>query len=86
MYPAHFVQNVIPAIQKVDGFLSADLLSREFEGKIEYTVISRWKSMDAVKAFAGENPSLAVIEPGAVAALESFDDVVIHYEVAVHVS
>jgi hypothetical protein len=37
--------------------------------------------MDAIRAFAGPTANKAVVEPGAVAALDDFDDTVWHYEV-----
>jgi hypothetical protein len=37
--------------------------------------------MDAIRAFAGEIVSRAVVEPDAVAALVSFDATVQHYQV-----
>jgi hypothetical protein len=44
-------------------------------------VLTRWKSMDAIRAFAGSEIDNAVVEPGAVAALIDFDAKVQHYEV-----
>jgi heme-degrading monooxygenase HmoA len=44
-------------------------------------VISRWQSMDAIKAFAGAKADRAVVEPRAQAVLAEFDDFVSHYEV-----
>jgi hypothetical protein len=37
--------------------------------------------MDAITAFTGANPDRAVVEPGAMAVLEEYDDFVTHYEV-----
>jgi len=37
--------------------------------------------MDAVRAFAGDEPELAVVESEARAALVRFDSTVTHYEV-----
>jgi len=41
--------------------------------------------MDDVRAFAGEDPSKAVLEDAARAALVRWEDVVTHHEVAVDV-
>jgi hypothetical protein len=57
-------------------------LSRRLLGdRIEFLVLTRWKSMDAIRAFAGGEIDNAVVEPGAVAALINFDAKVQHYEV-----
>jgi hypothetical protein len=37
--------------------------------------------MDAIRAFAGEEPDLAVVEPEARAILDEFDEKVRHHEV-----
>jgi heme-degrading monooxygenase HmoA len=63
------------------GFLGAHLSQRQINDKIEYLVLTRWASMEAVRGFAGDDMAKAVVEPGAVAALADFDDSVQHYEV-----
>ena len=72
-YPEHFRNVVAPELSGVDGFLGADLVRRDLDDSIEFTVISRWASMNAVRDFAGDDPERAVVEPGAVAALRDFD-------------
>jgi len=42
--------------------------------------------MDAIRSFAGASVDRAVVEPGAVAALVDFDDLVAHYVVIEEVS
>lgn len=84
-YPEHFRNVVAPDLRGVEGFLGADLVRRELDDSIEFTVISRWASMNAVRDFAGDDPERAVVEPGAVAALRDFDARVVHYEVVDHV-
>ena len=53
---------------------------------MEFLVLTRWQSMEAIRAFAGAAVDKAVVEPGAVAALDDFDDTVRHYEVIEEVS
>ncbi len=79
-YPLHFRTNVVPELWHIPGFLGARLSRRLDSDGIEFTVISCWASMEAVRAFAGDEPEKAVVEPGAVAALVSFDEHVIHRE------
>jgi heme-degrading monooxygenase HmoA len=84
-YPEHFRDQVVPGLRRVDGFLGADLVRREAGAFIEFTALTRWESMDAVAAFAGDDPGRAVVEPGAVAALDHFDETVSHHEMVEHV-
>jgi heme-degrading monooxygenase HmoA len=80
-YPSHFRNKVVPELKNVPGFLGAHLGRRQLNDKIEFLVLTRWKSMAAIQGFAGADIGQAVVEPGAVAALLNFDDNVQHYEV-----
>lgn len=65
----------------MQGFLGAHLSKRLIDGKIEFLVLTRWQSLEAIEAFAGADIGRAVVEPGAMAALTDFDLLVRHYEV-----
>jgi len=84
-YPAHFHNVVLPELRGIAGFVGATLGRRDQGETIEYLVLTRWQSLDAIPAFAGDEPEKAVVEPGAVAALADYDDFVRHYEVVEHV-
>ena len=81
LYPVHFRDVVVPDLRQVTGFLGALLSQREMADRIEYLVVTQWASMDAIKAFAGPMIEQAVVEPGAIRALESYDSTVTHYQV-----
>lgn len=83
-YPAHFRAQVIHELRRVAGFEGADLLRRDDERFIEFTVITRWASFDAIAAFAGDDPERAVVEPGAIDALDHFDAFVTHHRSILH--
>jgi heme-degrading monooxygenase HmoA len=80
-YVEHFRTNVVPELRAIAGFRGALLSGDHRDGEVEFFVQTRWESMDAVRAFAGDDPSRAVVEPEAVAVLSSFDKVVRHYEI-----
>ena len=80
-YPRHFHEQVVPDLRDVAGFLGAHLVQRDVGDDIEFTVLTRWASMEAIQAFAGDRVSTAVVEPGAVAALRDYDTEVEHHEV-----
>ena len=80
-YPEHFRDNVLPHLKQINGFIGATLSRRPLGEFVEYLVLSRWQSLDAIKAFAGSDYAKAVVEPEATAALVSFDAAVQHYEV-----
>jgi heme-degrading monooxygenase HmoA len=80
-YPAHFRKNVVPELLQIEGFCGAHLSQRRTADRVEFLVLTHWRSMDAIRLFAGDNIEDAVVEPDAVAALEDFDSSVRHYEV-----
>ena len=85
-YPEHFRRAVIPHLRRVTGFLGATLLAAEIAGSVEFLVLTKWISIEAVRGFAGDDVERAVVEPEAAAALTSFDRTVRHYEVLDEVS
>jgi heme-degrading monooxygenase HmoA len=80
-YGEHFRRRVLPELERIEGFLGASLLRQIGSDDVEFLVLTRWASMDAIRAFAGDDVERAVIEPDAIAALVSFDRTVRHYEV-----
>ena len=72
-YPRHFRKEVIPELLKLKGFLGAELCRRPLRGAVEFLVLTRWASLDAIRAFAGDEIDRAVVEPGAAAALIDYD-------------
>jgi heme-degrading monooxygenase HmoA len=80
-YPKHFRERVVPELRAIAGFVGAKLSRRQIGDRVEFLVLTIWRSMEAVRAFAGPSPERAVVESGAVAALIDFDETVRHYEV-----
>jgi heme-degrading monooxygenase HmoA len=80
-YPAHFRTKVVPELTRLSGFVGAHLSRRPLADRFEFLVLTRWRSIDAIRDFAGSEIDKAVVEPGAVAALIDFDVRVQHYEV-----
>jgi len=74
---------VIPAIEarKIPGFRHIDLMKRDRDGEIEFQTLMWFDSLDAIKAFMGEDYSVSHVPPEARAVLNSFDDRAAHYEV-----
>jgi mannose-6-phosphate isomerase-like protein (cupin superfamily) len=78
---AHFERAVRPALEATGGFVDATVERVEQDdGRTEIVVVTRWDSLDAVRAFAGEDVELAVVEPEARAVLDDFDARVRHIE------
>ncbi len=81
-YETHVTSAVFPAVCRLDGNCGARLLKRGMDDRVEFLAVTYWTTLDAVKAFAGADVELAVVEPAARAVLAEFDPFVSHYEVA----
>jgi heme-degrading monooxygenase HmoA len=82
-YERHVRHSVFPALREISGYAGARLLRRDEGEDVEFLVLTEWTSWDAIHAFAGEDPSAAVIEPAARAVLAHADERVVHYELIV---
>jgi antibiotic biosynthesis monooxygenase (ABM) superfamily enzyme len=74
---------VIPGIEarNIPGFLLIDLMKRDLGGEIEFQTLMWFDSLEAIRAFMGEDYSLSHVPQEARAVLNSFDDRAAHYEV-----
>ena len=82
-YIAHFEGQVRPRLEGTDGFVDAQVERvPDDRGRTELVVVTRWTSLDAIRAFAGEEIDVAVVEPAARAVLADFDRSVRHIELA----
>jgi heme-degrading monooxygenase HmoA len=82
----HFPTSVLPHLRAIDGFVDARVLTRPGRDETELVVATVWDSIDAVKAFAGEDYEHAVVEPVVRELLQRFDDRVTHFTVALAAS
>jgi heme-degrading monooxygenase HmoA len=80
-YETFLRDKMFPSIHKVSGFLGADMLRRDLDGEVAFITITRFESLEAVRAFAGDDYERAVIEPEARALLSRCDETSEHYEV-----
>lgn len=82
-YLAHFEGTVRPQLEGTEGFAGATVERvTDDSGRTEVVVVTRWASMDAVRAFAGDEVDVAVVEDEARRILDAFDARVRHIELA----
>jgi heme-degrading monooxygenase HmoA len=72
---------MFPSIHEVPGFLGADLLRRDDGDEVAFVTITRFESLESVRAFAGDDYERAVIEPEARRLLARNDERSEHFEV-----
>ena len=71
------------SIHRVPGYVGADLLRRDARDEIAFVTITRFESLESVRAFAGEDYEQAVVEPEARALLSRFDERSEHFEIVI---
>jgi heme-degrading monooxygenase HmoA len=70
------------AAKNVAGYRGIELLRRPLaDGDVEFVTIMTFDSLDAVRAFAGEDYEAAYVPASARAVLARFDKRAAHYEV-----
>ena len=80
-YQRALAREVLPGIERIDGYRGAYLLRRAVPQGVEFVTLTLFQSMDAVRAFAGEDYTRAVIHEEAGKLLDRFDQRSEHYEV-----
>jgi heme-degrading monooxygenase HmoA len=81
-YERHFNESVLPELRGITGYIGANLLKRADAGEIEITVLTLWRSLESIDAFAKPDREAAVVAPLAASVLTTYDRRVRHYEVA----
>ena len=82
-YVEHLRTQVLPAVRGVDGYVGAQLFQRAGPDEVEILVITWWRSLEAIRGFAGDDLEGAVVADEAAALLTDFDRRVRHYELVV---
>jgi len=82
-YLEHFSKNVLPELRRVPGYLGANVSLHHSGNETEIFVETTWRSLEAIRTFAGDDLEAAVVAPEAAALLADFDRRVRHYEIAI---
>ena len=80
-YVRHLHSETFPALQRIPGFVDASILSRQAPDGIEFLVVTRWQSLEAIARFAGPDPEVAVVPDSVARMMIEFDQRARHFEV-----
>lgn len=69
--------------RRIEGYRGIQLLRRSLGAEVEFITIMWFDSLEAVRAFAGEDHEVAVVPPKARALLARFDERSQHYEIRI---
>jgi heme-degrading monooxygenase HmoA len=84
-YAAYMEKTGVRGYAATPGNRGVYMLRRNVDGNVEFVMFTLWDSLDAVKAFAGEDYERAVFYPEDDRYLVERDERSTHFEVAIHV-
>ena len=76
-------EQVIPGLRKIKGHHAAYVLRENGQEEAEFLVVNFFESLDAVRAFAGEDFAVPVFEPEARRLLAKVEPKAKHYEMRI---
>ena len=80
-YIQHLRSVTFPSLQGIPGFVDASILSRLVAGGIEFLIVTRWRSLEAIAKFAGSDPEVAVVPASVAGMMIEYDQRARHFEV-----
>ena len=80
-YADYLQAHVMPELRSIDGYERALLLQRQDGAIVEVQVITFWRSLEAIRAFAGADVEAAVVTSDAAALLTDYDRRARHYTI-----
>jgi len=82
-YVAHLRRDTFPQLERIAGFVDASILRREVERGVEFLIVTRWTSLDAIQSFAGSDAQVAVVPANVQRMMLEYDRRARHFEVVV---
>ena len=81
-YQRFLLEELFPSMQQIPGFLGAEVLRRRDGDEVAFVTLTRFRSIDDIAKFAGDDWERPVIEPRAAELLSHWDERAAHYETA----
>jgi hypothetical protein len=79
-YQQFLLDELFPSMVAISGFHGAEVLRRRDGEEVAFVTLTRFASLDAIRAFAGEDFEVAVLEPQALALVSHYDPRAVHYD------
>jgi heme-degrading monooxygenase HmoA len=80
-YEAMLKPELLPGIGKVKGFKTSYLLRRDAGDEVEFITIILWESLDAIRAFAGQDYETSIVPEERRQYLSRHDAKAQHFEI-----
>jgi antibiotic biosynthesis monooxygenase (ABM) superfamily enzyme len=81
-YERFLLTELFPSMRGIPGFRGAEVLRRPDGDEVGFVTLTRFDSLDAVRAFAGDHYEVPVLEPQALALLSRYDERALHFDTA----
>ena len=78
-YQRFLLHELFPTMRGIPGFLGADVLRRDEGDETAFVTVTRFRSLDDIRAFAGDVVDEPVIEPRAAELLIRYERAAVHY-------
>jgi antibiotic biosynthesis monooxygenase (ABM) superfamily enzyme len=79
-YERFLLDELFPRMRDIAGFLGADVLRGRDGDEVAFVTLTRFESLDAVRAFAGDDYEVPVLEPQALALLAHYAERAEHFD------
>jgi heme-degrading monooxygenase HmoA len=80
-YVEHLRTDTFPQLRELPGFVDASILRRDVERGVEFLVVTRWGSLEAIRNFSGDDVDAAVVPDKVQQMMIEYDRRVRHYEI-----
>jgi antibiotic biosynthesis monooxygenase (ABM) superfamily enzyme len=81
-YEQFLLTELFPSMRAIPGFRGAEVLRRVDGDEVAFVTLTRFDSLDAIRAFAGADYEVPVLEPQALAVLSRHDERALHFDSA----
>jgi antibiotic biosynthesis monooxygenase (ABM) superfamily enzyme len=81
-YQRFLLTELFPSMREIPGFRGAEVLRRPDGGEVAFVTLTRFDSLEAIRAFAGGDYEMPVLEPRALALLSRYDERALHFDTA----
>jgi antibiotic biosynthesis monooxygenase (ABM) superfamily enzyme len=79
-YEQFLLTELFPSLRAIPGFRGAEVLRRPDGGEVAFVTLTRFDSLDAIRAFAGADYEVPVLEPQALVLLSRYDERALHFD------
>jgi hypothetical protein len=81
-YERFLLDGLFPSMRAIPGFRGADVLRRAEHHEVAFITLTRFDSVNAIRAFAGDDYETPVLEPQALALLSRYERRALHFDTA----